>query len=65
MMIDFGGQCVLFQVLFDLPMADRVPRGNAHSYSADSYIDGWVEVSAPKNWQLNDSKELIKQLNKQ
>ena len=54
-----------FQVLFDLPMADRVPRGNAHSYSADSYIDGWVEVSAPKNWQLNDSKELIKQLNKQ
>lgn len=54
-----------FQVLFDLPMADRVPRGNAHSYSSASYIDGWTEVSAPSNWHLADRERLIKMLNKQ
>lgn len=36
------------QVLFDLPMADRVPRGHAHHYSASSYLDAWIEVTEPK-----------------
>lgn len=35
------------QLLFDLPMADKVPRGNAHHYSASSYIDAWLEVTQP------------------
>ena len=39
-----------FQVLFDIPMAEKMPRGSSHNYSAGSYIDGWVEVTAPNNW---------------
>lgn len=42
------------QVLFDLPMADRVPRGHSHNYSASSYIDGWLEVTQPENLSLDE-----------
>ncbi|WP_370980278.1 alpha/beta hydrolase [Agaribacterium sp. ZY112] len=35
------------QLLFDLPMADKVPRGSSHNYSASSYIDAWIEVTQP------------------
>ncbi|QBG36250.1 alpha/beta hydrolase [Litorilituus sediminis] len=47
-----------FQVLFDLPMADKVPRGNGHHYSASSYIDGWLAVTAPKSWRNEQNKQL-------
>ena len=47
-------------------MADRVPRGNAHSYSADSYIDGWGgSFKHQKTGSQTDSKQLIKKFNKQ
>lgn len=42
------------QVLFDLPMADRVPRGSSHNYSASSYIDGWLEVTQPEDLSLDE-----------
>ena len=38
------------QILFDLPMADRIPKGNAHNYSASSYIDAWIAVTEPSGW---------------
>jgi len=44
------------QLLFDLPMADRMPRGNAHNYAAKSYIDAWIEVTQPPDW--NDVKTM-------
>ncbi len=47
-----------FQVLFDIPMADKMPRGSSHSYSASSYIDGWVEVSTPAIWTNANTERL-------
>jgi uncharacterized membrane protein len=44
--------------MFDLPMADRIPKGNAHNYAARSYIDAWVEVTEPKDWDKADSLRL-------
>lgn len=38
------------QLLFDLPMADHIPRGNGHSYAAKNYIDAWLEVTDAKGW---------------
>jgi uncharacterized membrane protein len=46
------------QVLFDLPMADRVPKGVAHSYSSSSYIDAWVAVSDPEDWSDQQTAKL-------
>jgi len=42
------------QILFDLPMADRIPKGNAHNYSASSYIDAWIAVTEPLGWNDSD-----------
>lgn len=47
-----------FQVLFDIPMADKMPRGSSHNYSASSYIDGWVEVSDPNVWTAAKAERL-------
>jgi uncharacterized membrane protein len=46
------------QVLFDLPMADRMPRGSSHNYSANSYIDGWIEVTQPENLSPDDEDKI-------
>ena len=46
------------QVLFDLPMADRVPKGVAHNYAASSYIDAWVAVSDPEDWNDGQTARL-------
>ena len=54
-----------FQVLFDLPMADKVPRGNGHHYSASSYIDGWVEVTSADNWSKEQSQQLYRLISNQ
>lgn len=49
-----------FQVLFDIPMAEKAPRGSAHNYSASSYIDGWLEVSEPMGWNIDKINSLKK-----
>lgn len=54
-----------FQVLFDLPMADKVPRGNGHHYSASSYIDGWVEVTSADGWSKEQGKKLYRLISNQ
>ena len=46
------------QIMFDLPMADRIPKGNAHNYAVSSYIDAWVEVTAPEDWSEADTLQL-------
>ena len=46
------------QILFDLPMADRIPKGNAHNYSASSYIDAWIAVTKPLGWDDTDTFRL-------
>jgi uncharacterized membrane protein len=46
------------QLLFDLPMADRIDRGNAHNYAARSYIDAWIEVTDPEGWDAGAVQRL-------
>lgn len=49
------------QVAFDLPMATSVPVGYGHNYSPASYIDAWVAVTAPENWDNDDTRRLKEQ----
>lgn len=46
------------QTAFDLPMATSVPVGYGHNYSAQNYIDAWVAVTNPTNWQASDTERL-------
>jgi uncharacterized membrane protein len=46
------------QLLFDLPMADRIDRGNAHNYAARSYIDAWIDVTDPEGWDAGAVQRL-------
>jgi uncharacterized membrane protein len=46
------------QTAFDLPMATSVPVGYGHNYAARSYIDAWIAVTDPADWNHNDTKRL-------
>jgi uncharacterized membrane protein len=46
------------QTAFDLPMATSVPTGYGHNYAAASYIDAWIEVTAPPEWSAADTERL-------
>lgn len=46
------------QVGFDLPMSTSVPLGYGHNFDAASYIDAWLEVTAPKQWTPAQTKQL-------
>ncbi len=43
------------QLAFDLPMATSVPLGYGHNYSPSSYIDAWIAVTQPGDWQPEDT----------
>jgi uncharacterized membrane protein len=47
-----------FQVGFDIPMATNVPLGYGHNFAPASYIDAWIEVTQPKNWNPADTVKL-------
>ena len=38
------------QLAFDLPQATAVPFGHGHNYAAEDYIDAWIAVTAPDDW---------------
>ena len=46
------------QVAFDVPMATSVPLGYGHNFAPAAYIDAWIEVTNPENWDEVDSKRL-------
>jgi uncharacterized membrane protein len=46
------------QMGFDLPMATSVPFGYGHNYAASSYIDAWIAVTDPADWNLEHTKRL-------
>lgn len=46
------------QVGFDVPMATSTPSGYGHTYDALDYIEGWIEVTQPKNWTQADTERL-------
>jgi uncharacterized membrane protein len=45
---------------FDVPMATTVPPGYGHTFTPDSYIDGWIAVTNPDNWSAADTEMLKK-----
>ncbi len=46
------------QIAFDLPMATTVPHGYGHNFAASSYIDSWIEVTQPPDWNPADTERL-------
>jgi uncharacterized membrane protein len=46
------------QVGFDIPMATTTPLGYGHNFAPASYIDAWVEVTQPPDWDANDTRRL-------
>jgi uncharacterized membrane protein len=46
------------QIGFDLVMADSVTIGYGHNYSPSSYIDAWIAVTQPKNWNAEATTRL-------
>ena len=47
-----------FQIAFDIPMATSVPLGYGHNFAPTDYIDAWIEVTQPKNWNTADTENL-------
>lgn len=43
---------------FDVPMATTVPPGYGHTFTPESYIDGWIAVTDPDNWLPEDTETL-------
>jgi uncharacterized membrane protein len=46
------------QIAFDLPMATSVPMGYGHNYAPEHYINAWLAVTAPEDWNPNDTQRL-------
>ncbi|WP_458775120.1 alpha/beta hydrolase [Desulforhopalus sp. 52FAK] len=46
------------QVAFDVPMATSVPLGYGHNFAPAAYIDAWIEVTQPEDWDEADTKRL-------
>jgi uncharacterized membrane protein len=46
------------QAASDVPMATTVPLGYGHNFAPDSYIEGWIEVTQPKDWGAADTEKL-------
>ena len=41
---------LFFQVGFDIFLSTTVPLGYGHNFAPGSYIDGWIAVTDPKDW---------------
>ena len=39
-------------------MATSVPSGYGHNFSPASYVDAWIEVTNPPNWEAEDTEQL-------
>jgi len=39
-------------------MATSVPLGYGHNFAPANYIDAWIEVTQPKNWNAADTVKL-------
>lgn len=47
-----------FQIAFDIPMATSVPLGYGHNFAPANYIDAWIEVTQPYNWESSDTEKI-------
>ena len=50
-----------FQVLFDLMTSvEGTPIGHGHHFAPEEYIDGWVSLTDPPNWNEQTTIKLKK-----
>lgn len=47
-----------FQLALDMALSFGAPPGHGHAYVARDYITPWAEVTAPKNWTVEDTERL-------
>lgn len=52
----------MWQVAGDLPVAGSVPEGFGHLYSPAEYLDAWVGLLEPDDWDADDSRRLVEYL---
>lgn len=48
----------MLQLLADLAVGDTSPPGYGHVYTAEHYIDAWIEVTNPADWTEEDVQRL-------
>jgi uncharacterized membrane protein len=46
------------QVASDIPMATTVPTGYGHNMAPANYIDAWIAVTDPPNWNVEQTRRL-------
>ncbi|MEQ8837392.1 MAG: alpha/beta-hydrolase family protein, partial [Lacipirellulaceae bacterium] len=56
--LDWYPIITFLQVACDLPMATSVPIGYGHNYSPSEYLDAWIAITNPKDWDDADSVRL-------
>jgi uncharacterized membrane protein len=56
--LDWYPIITFLQVAFDLPMATSIPIGYGHNYAPQSYIDAWIDVTQPADWDAAKTARL-------
>ena len=50
----------MLQIAVDMLVAADVPKGFGHVFAAEHYINAWVALTDPENWQADDTDRLKK-----
>ncbi|NNK58014.1 MAG: hypothetical protein HKP44_11965 [Desulfofustis sp.] len=48
----------MLQIAVDMLIAAEVPEGFGHVFAAEHYINAWVALTEPDNWQEGDTEQL-------
>jgi uncharacterized membrane protein len=48
----------MLQLAVDMLVCTEVPKGFGHVFSAENYIDAWLALTDPKDWQIEDTQRL-------
>lgn len=48
----------MLQIAVDMLVATDVPKGFGHVFAAEHYINAWVALTDPENWQVEDTERL-------
>jgi uncharacterized membrane protein len=56
--LDWYPVVTFLQTACDLPMATSVPTGYGHNMAPANYIDAWIAVTDPADWNSADTKRL-------
>jgi uncharacterized membrane protein len=48
----------MLQIAVDMLVATEVPKGFGHVIAAEHYINAWIALTDPDNWQVEDTEHL-------